>query len=468
MGILTREDIQNLAPDSLTHDPEASLRHSCNCMKETGNWSPNQQMGRRWILGCVALEITQRCNLDCTLCYLSENSEAIRDIPIEELFRRIDLIHQHFGAYTNVQVTGGDPTLRQRDELIAIVKHISSLEMQATLMTNGIKATRELLTKLSNVGLVDVAFHVDTTQEIKGYDNEMALNTMREKYIDRAHGLGLSIMFNTTIHRGNFHEIPDLVRFFRKHTDVIRLVSFQLQAETGRGVEGRRPILITPDSVWKQIETGAGTTLNSKAIRAGHSECNRYAIGLRLGNEMQDLLEDTQTVGKLMQEFETVRADRRHKFRSLFAGCTLALKKPAAAILLFKWMFTLFWTRKKIIFRSIGKINTMSFFMHNFMDANELDSERITSCAFKVMTEQGPMSMCLYNAKRDNYLLQPTRIKTEQGISFWQPLTGAITDKLKIVEEIVTPIKHPIKNLKGKSRQRALAIKRTASSRKMA
>jgi len=464
MGILSKEEIQSLAPDSLSNDPEASLRHSCNCMKETDNWSPNQQMGRRWTLGCVALEITQRCNLDCSLCYLSEHSEAIRDIPVEELFRRIDLIHQHYGDYTNVQVTGGDPTLRQQDELIAIVKYISSLGMQATLMTNGIKATRELLTKLSNAGLVDVAFHVDTTQEIKGYDNEVALNSLREKYIDRARGLGLSIMFNTTVHRGNFHEIPEIVKFFRKHADVIRLVSFQLQAETGRGVGGKRPLLITPDSVWTQLETGAGTTLNSKAIRAGHTECNRYAIGLRLGDEMQDLLEDTQTVGKLMQEFQTVKAYRRHKFKSLIAGCAQALKKPAATVLFFKWMFTLVWTRKMMIFRSIGKINTMSFFMHNFMDANELDSERITACAFKVMTEHGPISMCLYNAKRDNYLLRPTRIKTEQGISFWHPLTGAITNKLKTTEKVVTPMQHPIKRLKGKSRLQAMKIKRTASS----
>jgi len=464
MGILTREEIQNLAPDSLSTDPEASLRHACNCMKETDNWSPNQQMGRRWTLGCVALEITQRCNLDCSLCYLSEHSEAIRDIPVEELFRRIDLIHQHYGAYTNVQVTGGDPTLRQQNELIAIVKYIRSLGMQATLMTNGIKATRELLTKLSNAGLVDVAFHVDTTQEIKGYDNEVALNTLREKYIERARGLGLSIMFNTTVHRGNFHEIPEIVRFFRNHADVIRLVSFQLQAETGRGVAGKRPLLITPDSVWKQIETGAGITLNSKAIRAGHTECNRYAIGLRLGDEMQDLLEDTQTVGKLMQEFQTVKANRRHKFKSLIAGCTQALKKPAAAVLFFKWVFDLFWSRKEMLLRSRGKINTMSFFMHNFMDASELDSERITACAFKVMTENGPISMCLYNAKRDDYLLQPTRVKTQHGISFWQPLTGVITNKLKTAEEVVTPMQHPIKRLKGKSRQQAIQIKRSASS----
>jgi sulfatase maturation enzyme AslB (radical SAM superfamily) len=48
--------------------------------------------GRRVAIGCVAREITQRCNLDCSYCHLSEYSEALRDIPIEEVFRRIDLI----------------------------------------------------------------------------------------------------------------------------------------------------------------------------------------------------------------------------------------------------------------------------------------------------------------------------------------------------------------------------------------
>ena len=382
---------------------------------------------------------------------------------MEELFRRIDLIYQHYGVYTNVQVTGGDPALRKRDELIAIVKYIRSFGMQPTLMTNGIKATRELLTELSKAGLVDVAFHVDTTQEIKGYDNEIALNTLREKYINRARGLGLSIMFNTTVLRDNFHEIPDVVRFLRKHADAIRLISFQLQADTGRGVEGKRPLLITPDTVWKQLEKGAGTTLNSEAIKAGHAECNRYAIGLRLGNEMQDLLEDTETVATLLQQFHTVRADRRRKFKTLRDGLIQALKKPAATILLFKWLFSLCRNRKMILLRSRGKINTMTFFMHNFMDARALVPERITACAFKVMTAEGPISMCLYNAKRDNYLLQPTKVNTEQGVTFWQPLTGNVSNEPGTAAEVIVPIQ-PVKRLKGKSRQRALASKRQASS----
>ncbi len=64
----------------------------------------NQVLGRRNAIGCVALEITQRCNLDCTLCYLSESSERVKDIPLEDVFRRLDGILERFGAPTSVQI----------------------------------------------------------------------------------------------------------------------------------------------------------------------------------------------------------------------------------------------------------------------------------------------------------------------------------------------------------------------------
>src|SRR5213592_1469265 len=80
--------------------------------------SGNQVLGRRSTIGCVALEVTQRCNLDCTLCYLSESSESVRDVPLEVVFDRIDRIVETYGRGVGVQVTGGDPTLRPRDELV--------------------------------------------------------------------------------------------------------------------------------------------------------------------------------------------------------------------------------------------------------------------------------------------------------------------------------------------------------------
>src|ERR687888_341009 len=224
---MSRAEIEAFAPGPLPHDtPLAQARRA---MQATGCSANNQQMGMRWPIGCVALEVTQRCNLDCTLCYLSEHSEAVKDIALDELFRRIELIYRHYGPNTDVQITGGEPTLRRREELIEIVRRVCQAGMRPTLMTNGRRATRELLEALAEAGLVDVAFHVDTTQRLKGYASEAELNTVRSAYIDRARGLPLSVMFNTTVHDSNFEAIPDLVRFFKAHAGHVRTASFQVQ-----------------------------------------------------------------------------------------------------------------------------------------------------------------------------------------------------------------------------------------------
>ena len=177
-------------------------------------YTPNQVLGRTLAIGCTAVEITQRCNLDCTLCYLSERSEEVRDIPLEEVFNRLDRIRDEFGPDTSVQITGGDPTLRKHDELIEIVRYARRIGLFPALFTNGIAASRKLLIELAHVGLCDVAFHVDTTQRRAGFDSEVQLNVVRKDYLDRATDLGLNVIFNTTIHEGNVDEIPALIYFF--------------------------------------------------------------------------------------------------------------------------------------------------------------------------------------------------------------------------------------------------------------
>src|SRR5712691_12485950 len=123
MRYMTEQEIETFEPDAMIR-PDLAIERARYVIDQAGYWSANQQMGRRWAVACVALEITQRCNLDCTACYLSENSEAVKDLPLEEVFRRIDMIFDHYGPNTDVQVTGGDPTLRKRGELIEIVRRI--------------------------------------------------------------------------------------------------------------------------------------------------------------------------------------------------------------------------------------------------------------------------------------------------------------------------------------------------------
>ncbi len=296
MGYMGPEEIKAWEPYPALRQNEQSLHRAEQRMKDIKEWSPHQLLGRRWPIACVALEITQRCNLDCTLCYLSERSEEVKDIPLEEVYRRIDMIHQHYGDNTDVQVTGGDPTLRKREELMLIIRRIRSLNMRPSLFTNGIKCTRDLIVEMIDAGLVDIAFHVDTTQERKGYTDEKSLNKIRLDYIDRARGLPVSIFFNTTVHAGNFDEIPDVVKFFSQHTDVVRLASFQLQADTGRGVLRERKFLINPDTVSEQIEKGVGTKLSFDVPLVGHPKCNRYAMALEVNGRMFDMFDEKEFV----------------------------------------------------------------------------------------------------------------------------------------------------------------------------
>jgi tetraether lipid synthase len=420
-------------------------------MIKNGCWSKHQQMGRRWAIGCVALEITQRCNLDCTLCYLSEHSEAIADIPLEEIFKRIDQIYYLYGPNTDVQVTGGDPTLRQRDELIEIIRYIKQKQMRSTLMTNGIRATRSLLSELADAGLSDIAFHVDITQNIKHATNEKSLNKTRLKYINNARGLGLSVMFNTTIHKNNFHEIPALIDFFKENVDNIRTVSFQLQAETGRGVAGKRDLVISPDTVWRKIEQSLGIKLNHDAIKTGHSRCNRYGMSLIINSKAYDLFSDSKLIAKLHAATENIPFDRKRKWKTVRQIFYWLLMHPSYTLPIGKWGIRFFNQTKRDLIASKVKVHSLSFFIHNFMDACDLEQERIDTCVFHTMTNNGSVSMCQHNAKRDEYIMQAIPIMEEQELKFWHPLEAKLY-KFKPEIHIQNPQTYPLRKLKGKSR----------------
>lgn len=411
-------------------------------MQRTGQWHPHQVAGRRWVVGCVCLEITQRCNLDCTLCYLSERSEAVHDLPLEEIFRRIEMIVEHYGPGTDVQVSGGEPTLRRHDELVAIVRRLAARGLRASLFTNGIRATRDLLIELAHAGLSDVAFHVDTTQQRAGYRNETDLNALRREYIEHARGLPLSVFFNTTVHAGNLDDVPMLAAFFVSQADVVRLASFQLQAETGRGVLGARDDSISNDSVAERLRHGVGVSLKFNVLATGHQKCNRSAVMLVANGRAYDAFADAAFVQRFMRDTAHLRIDRGTPWRGLRSLLAAALTSPGLALGAARWVLAAAWRMRGDLLASRGRVHKLTFFTHNFMDACQLDSERVDACVFMAITQDGPLSMCAYNAQRDRYLLRPLR--TTRGL--WQPLPEGY-------EAVAT---FPIKWLKGRPRAAAL------------
>lgn len=413
---------------------EASLERAREAMLATGQWDPAQFMGRRLPIGCVALEITQRCNLDCSACYLSEHSETVKDLPLEEIYRRIDMIRDTYGSDIDIQVTGGDPTLRNRDELIAIVRRIRPIGMRPALFTNGIRATRELLASLAEAGLVDVAFHVDMTQGRRGYQTERDLNELRLAYIERARGLPLAVYFNTTIFDGNIDQIPGVVAFLVQHSDVVRLASFQPQAETGRGILHPRSPAITTEAVIRQIEKGAGTSVSFDTAHVGHSRCNRYGMTLVTNGRVYDVLDNRTLYNAFVDRTAFVRFDRQSSRRAVAAFIGCLVRNPDIVVKGAGWFAKKFRRMKGDLIASRGRVNKLSFFIHNFMDACNLDPDRIKACVFMAATQDGPVSMCLHNAQRDASILRPIQLRKAGVKWYWDPVSGRLSkDEPKVI-----------------------------------
>ncbi len=436
---MTPQQIRAAQPAPQPVDPRAALAAARQRMMATGQWTASQFMGRRWPIGCVALEITQRCNLDCTACYLSGNAEAVKDLPLEEVFDRIDMIVAHYGPNTDVQVTGGDPTLRKRDELVAIVRRIREKGMRPTLFTNGIRARRDLLQELVDAGLVDVAFHVDMTQKRKGYATETALNALRQEYIERVRGMRLSVMFNTTVFDDNFDQVPEVVAFFVRNSDMVKLASFQLLAHTGRGILGRRDPRITIASVRHQIELGAGTSLSFDTAQTGHAHCNRYAMALVTNGKVYDMLDDKELYDDILQHTAHLQFDRQSRFNTVRTFVQGILISPQLTLRAVAWMIRNLWRAKADLLRARGRVDKLSFFIHNFMDACSLEKDRIDACVFTTATSTGPISMCLHNAKRDAFVLRPVRLRGAKREGFWNPLSGEITPEPIRIYPMIDP-----------------------------
>jgi len=120
------------------------------------------------------------------------------------------------------------------------------------------------------------------------------------------------------------------------------------------------------------------------------------------------------------------------------------------------WLVRLLQPHWRALLACRGSIHSLSFVTHNFMHANNLDPERLNACAFSVMTQLGPVSMCQHNARRDDYILAPIKLKNGH---YWHPLNNS-ADPLTADISHLNPGSHGLKHSKGRTRQILLKTRR--------
>ena len=184
----------------------------------------------------VIMEVTQRCDLHCVVCYADSAKAPGQDPTLEDISVWYQVVAAS-GKTCNIQLSGGEPTTR--DDLPAIVALGRDLGFPfIQLNTNGVRLgrDREYVRDLKRAGLSSVFLQFDGTEDdiylrIRGKrlldDKRRAVETCAEQNIG-------VVLVPTVIPGVNDHNLGDILKQALEWSPVVRSVHFQPVSYFGR------------------------------------------------------------------------------------------------------------------------------------------------------------------------------------------------------------------------------------------
>ncbi len=401
--------------------------------------TPRQMLGRQGN-GCGAtIGAMPRCDFACRGCYLGDGANRVPAASLEELKAQIRALRPVLGPAGNLQLTDGEVTLRDTDEVIELLRYARSLELIPMLMTHGDSFRRRpgLLERLIvDGGLREISIHVDTTQrgrkgaEWSRAEREETLNPLRDEFahmlrdvITRT-GIRIRSATTMTVTRDNLDGVPDVMRWLLRNADVFHLVSFQPIAQVGRTEEGFGGG-VTADDLWARIAEGMASDddrLQRGAKWLGHPACNRFVHGFVYAVRgatpqfypIRDDADatDREIVDGFLARFGGIsfRADDDAGTRiarmlgvARSAPGFLAHAVPQFAV---HWLKRFGkgnpWRAARALASGHARVQGLAIVSHHFMSASELGTplgqERLSQCVFHLSVNGELRSMCEVNA----------------------------------------------------------------------
>lgn len=210
----------------------------------------------------VNIVLTNRCDLSCWYCFFyAEASGYVYEPSLEQIIEMIRAVKKQ-GVTIAVQLTGGEPTLR--NDLVDIVKALKAEGVRhIQLNTNGIKFSVlywrnpneaiEYAHSLRKAGVNTVYLSFDGVTPVTNWKNHWEVPYILEVF--RKAGMTSTVLVPTVIKGVNDHELGLIIKFAAKHIDVIRGVNFQPISLTGlmKKREREKYRITIPDAI-KKIE----------------------------------------------------------------------------------------------------------------------------------------------------------------------------------------------------------------------
>ena len=187
---------------------------------------------------CLALvEITDRCNLTCPICYADSGPGRGRHRTLDEIERMLDAVVHAEGEPDVVQISGGEPTVHP--EFFRILDLARERPIRHLMVnTNGVRIAKEdgfaerLATYMPGFELYLQfdSLRPEPLLDLRGED----LRAIHERALDRLDALDLSTTLVVTVKRGvNDDQIGELVDYALTRR-CVRGVTFQPVQVAGR------------------------------------------------------------------------------------------------------------------------------------------------------------------------------------------------------------------------------------------
>jgi uncharacterized radical SAM superfamily Fe-S cluster-containing enzyme len=221
---------------------------------------------------CTALiEVTSQCNLRCPYCFASAGDEPlIPDPDLAAIRLQYERVKEASGS-CNVQISGGEPTLRE--DLPAVIEAGSRLGFEfIQLNTNGLRlgTEKDYALRLKDAGLSSAFLQFDGVRDdvyvrLRG----RPLLARKEAAIERCAEAGIGVVLVPTVVPGvNEDELGAVLDFALTKAPAVRGIHFQPVSYFGRhpadpGDEAR----ITLPEIMSALERQSGGRVKTRDFR---------------------------------------------------------------------------------------------------------------------------------------------------------------------------------------------------------
>ncbi len=218
----------------------------------------NVPSAERYVPLVVSWNVTSRCNLKCSHCYMSAGEKQFRDELSTDAAKM--LIHQIVEVSRPLLIlSGGEPLLRE--DIFEIIRYGADRGLKMGMGSNGMLIDDDVAKRLKDAGMSTVAISLDSSiperhDEFRGVKGcwEHAVNA-----IGALKKSGIQVQVNATVTKQNYNEVDDIMSL----AENLGVENFHLffLVPTGRGTNIED---ITPRMYEEMITNTLAQTTNHK------------------------------------------------------------------------------------------------------------------------------------------------------------------------------------------------------------